>query len=171
MVKKIFKYNELVSVENLSNNTHIDIETDQIDKIELCKRLDLIKLDIFEMTINYSQVSKMESIAEYTLKSAGEQKCVISLDPVKFKINKSFNIKFVNNKKLDLSALDDEFIEPIYNNKINFGEVGTQIFASFLDTYPKIDNGDVNLNSKYNNEDDSKVNKKNPFEVLKNINK
>ena len=171
MVKKIIKYNELVSVENLSINSHLNIEIDQIDKIEISKRLNLIKLDIFEMTINYSQVSKIESLAKYELNSVGEQRCVISLNPVKFKINKFFNIKFVNNKKLDLSALDDEFIEPIYNNKINFSEVGTQIFASFLDTYPKIDNGDVNLNSKYNNEDDSKVNKKNPFEVLKNINK
>ena len=171
MVKKVIKYNELVSLENLSINSHLDIEIDQIDKIEISKRLDLIKLDIFEMTIDYSQVSKIESIAEYTLKSAGEQKCVISLDPVKFKINKSFNIKFVNNKKLDLSALDDEFIEPIYNNKINFGEVGTQIFASFLDVYPKIHNDDVHLNSKYSNEYNSKVNKKNPFEVLNNINK
>ena len=171
MVKKVIKYNELVSLENLSINSHLDIEIDKIDKIDISKRLDLIKLDIFEMTINYSQVSKTDSIAEYTLKSVGEQKCVISLDPVKFKINKFFNIKFVNNKKLDLSELDDEFIEPIYNNKINFSEVGTQIFSSFLDAYPKINNGDVNLNSKYINEDDSKVYKKNPFEVLNNINK
>ena len=171
MVKKIFKYNELVSVENLSNNTHIDIETDQIDKIELCKRLDLIKLDIFEMSITYNQVSKTESLAKYTLNSVGEQKCVISLNPVKFIINKFFNIKFINNTQLDLSALDDEFIEPIFNNKINFCEVGTQMFASFLDTYPKINNGNINLNSMYRNGDDSEVNKKNPFEVLNNINK
>ena len=171
MVKKIIKYSELVSIKNLGNNCHLHLEIEQKDKIEISKRLDLIKLDIFEMTITYSQVSKMESLAKYELNSVGEQKCVISLNPVKFKINKFFNIKFVNNKKLDLSALDDEFIEPIYNNQINFSEVGTQIFASFLDTYPKIDNGDVNLNSKYNNEDDSKVNKKNPFEVLNNINK
>jgi len=171
MIKKVIKYNELVSIKNLSNNNQLDIEIQQIDKIEISKRLDLIKLDILEMTINYSQVSEIESLAKYKLNSVGEQKCVISLNPVKFKINKSFNIKFVNNKKLDLSVLDDEFIEPIYNNQINFGEVGTQIFASFLDVYPKIDNGDINLNSKYSNEDDSKVNKKNPFEVLNNINK
>ena len=171
MLKKVIKYNELVSIENLSTNSHLDIEIDQIDKIEISKRLDLIKLDIFEITITYSQVSKMELFAKYTLNSIGEQKCVISLKPVKFIINKLFNIKFINNKKLDLSSLDDEFIEPIYNNKINFGEVGLQMFASFLDTYPKINNGDINLNSMYSNEDDSKINKKNPFEVLNNINK
>ena len=111
MVKKVIKYNELVSLENLSINSHLDLEIDQIDKIEISKRLDLIKLDIFEIAINYSQVSKIESIAEYTLKSVGEQKCVISLEPVKFKINKFFNIKFVNNKKksenFDYATLKD----------------------------------------------------------------
>ena len=171
MLKKIIKYNESVSIDNLSNNSYLNIEINQIDKIEISKRLDLIKLDVFEMTINYIQVSKTESLAKYTLNSVGEQKCVISLSPVKFKIDKFFNIKFINNNKLNLPSLDDEFIEPIFNNKINFCEVGTQIFASFLDAYPKINNGDIKLNSIYSNEDDSKVIKKNPFEVLNNIKK
>ena len=171
MLKKIIKYNESVSIDNLGNNSYLNIEINQTDKIEISKRLDLIKLDVFEMTINYIQVSKTESLAKYTLNSVGEQKCVISLSPVKFKIDKFFNIKFINNNKLNLPSLDDEFIEPIFNNKINFCEVGTQIFASFLDAYPKINNGDIKLNSIYSNEDDSKVIKKNPFEVLNNIKK
>ena len=171
MVKKIIKYSELVSIKNLGNNCHLHLEIEQKDKIEISKRLDLIKLDVFEMTITYSQVSKMESLAKYELNSVGEQKCVISLNPVKFKINKFFNIKLINNKKLDLATLDDELIEPIYNNKINFSEVGIQMFSSFIDPYPKINNGDINLNSMYNIDDDSKVNKKNPFEVLNKINK
>ena len=170
MLKKIIKYNESVSIDNLSNNSYLNIEINQIDKIEISKRLDLIKLDIFEMTINYIQVSKTESLAKYTLNSVGEQKCVISLNPVKFKIDKFFNIKFIKDNKLNLSSLDDEFIEPIFNNKINFCEVGVQMFASFLDTYPKINNGDIKLNSIYSNED-SEVIKKNPFEVLNNIKK
>ena len=171
MLKKIIKYNELISTDNLSNNIYLNTVINQIDKIEISKRLDLIKLDIFEMTINYIQVSKTESLAKYTLNSVGEQKCVISLSPVKFKIDKFFNIKFINNNKLNLPSLDDEFIEPIFNNKINFSEVGTQIFASFLDAYPKINNGDIKLNSIYSNEDVSEVIKKNPFEVLNNIKK
>ena len=42
---------------------------------------------------------------------------------------------------------------------------------SFLDPYPKINNGDVDLNRVYNNEDNFEINKNNPFEVLNNINK
>ena len=171
MVKKIIKYNESISMEYLSDNCYLDIKIDPIDKVDISKRLDLIKLDVFEMSITYSQVNKMESLAKYRLNSFGEQKCVISLNSVKFEINKKFNIKFINYKKLDLAALDDALIEPVYNNKINFCEVGIQMFSSFLDPYPKINNGDINLNSMYTNKEDSKVNKKNPFEVLNNINK
>ena len=171
MKKKIIQYNELISSEYLNDNSHIYINIDQENKIEISKRLDLIKLDFFEMNIKYSKVNKIESLAKYTVNSVGEQKCVISLNPVQFKINKLFDMKLINHEKLDLSQLDDEFTEPVYNNKINFGEIGIQIFSSFLDPYPKINNEDINLNRIYNNDDDSKLNKKNPFEVLNNINK
>ena len=171
MKKKIIQYNELISTDYINDNSHICINIDQENKIEISKRLDLIKLDFFEMNIKYSKVNKIESLAKYKVNAIGEQKCVVSLNSVQFKIKKLFDMKLVNYEKLDLSQLDDEFIEPVYNNKINFGEVGIQIFSSFLDPYPKINNEDIDLNSMYNNDGDSKVNKKNPFEVLNNINK
>ena len=171
MKKKTIQYNELISTEHINDNSHIYININQENKIEISKRLDLIKLDFFEMNIKYSKVNKIESLAKYIVDAVGEQKCVISLNPVQFKINKLFNMKLINHENIDLSQLDDEFIEPVYNNKINFGEVGIQIFSSFLDPYPKINNEDINLNRIYNNDGDSKLNKKNPFEVLNNINK
>ena len=171
MKKKIIQYNESISTEYINDNSNICINIDLENKIEISKRLDLIKLDFFEINIKYSKVNKTENLAKYTVNAVGEQKCVISLNPVQFKINKLFDMKLINYEKLDLSQLDDEFIEPVYNNKINFGEIGIQIFSSFLDPYPKINNEDINLNRMYNNDGDSKLNKKNPFEVLNNINK
>ena len=171
MKKKIIQYNELISTEYINDNSHIYINIDQENKIEISKRFDLIKLDFFEMTIKYSKVNKIESLAKYTVNAIGEQKCVISLNSVQFKINKLFDMKFVNYEKLDLSQLDDEFIEPIYNNKINFGEVGMQIFSSFLDPYPKINNGNISLESVYKDKSPSNKNENNPFEVLNNLNK
>ena len=69
MVKKIIKYNESISMEYLSDNCYLDIKIDPIDKVDISKRLDLIKLDVFEMSITYSQVNKMESLAKYRLNS------------------------------------------------------------------------------------------------------
>ena len=171
MKSKIVKFNELMSLEHLGNSSQIMIRIDKNDKKNISKRLDLIKLDTLNIDINYNKIDKMELIAKYEIIATGEQKCVISLNPVKFKIKNVFNIKFIDEQKVDLSTLDDEFIEPIYNNNINFSEIGVQMLDSFLDPYPKINNGDVDLNRVYNNEDNFEINKNNPFEVLNNINK
>ena len=171
MKSKIVKFNELMSLEHLGNSSKIMIKIDKNDKKNISKRLDLIKLDSLNIDINYNKIDKVELIAKYEIIATGEQKCVISLNPVKFKIKNVFNIKFIDEQKLDLSTLDDEFIEPIYNNNINFSEIGVQMLDSFLDPYPKTNNGDVDLNRVYNNEDNFEINKNNPFEVLNNINK
>ena len=171
MKSKIVKFNELISLEHLGNSSKIIIKIDKNDKKNISKRLNLIKLDTLNIDINYNKIDKVELIAKYEIIATGEQKCVISLNPVKFKIKNVFNIKFIDEQKVDLSTLDDEFIEPIYNNNINFSEIGVQMLDSFLDPYPKINNGDVDLNRVYNNEDNFEINKNNPFEVLNNINK
>ena len=171
MKSKVVKFNKLMSLEHLGDSRKIIIKIDKNDKKNISKRLDLIKLDTLNIDINYNKIDKMELIAKYEIIATGEQKCVISLNPVKFKIKNLFNIKFIDEQKVDLPTLDDEFIEPIYNNNINFSEIGVQMLDSFLDPYPKINNGDVDLNRVYNNEDNFEINKNNPFEVLNNINK
>ena len=62
MKKKIIQYNELISTEHINDNSHIYINIDQENKIEISKRLDLIKLYFFEMTIKYSKVNKIERL-------------------------------------------------------------------------------------------------------------
>ena len=171
MISKIVKFNELISMEHISNSSKISIKIDKEDKKNISKRLGLIKLDNLNIDINCNKIDKVELIAKYNIIATGAQKCVISLNPVKFKIKNVFNIKFIDEQKVNLSTLDDEFIEPIYNNNINFSEIGVQMLDSFLDPYPKINNGDVDLNRVYNNEDNFEINKNNPFEVLNNINK
>jgi hypothetical protein len=171
MKNRIVKFNELISMEHLSNSSKIIIKIDKNDKKYISKRLNLIKLDNLNIDIIYNKIDKMELLAKYEIIATGEQKCVISLNPVKFKIKNLFSIKFIGEQTIDLSTLEDEFIEPIYNNNINFSEIGIQMLDSFLDTYPKINNGDIDLDRVYNNEDNSEINKNNPFEVLNNINK
>jgi len=158
-------------MESLNKNIgNIYISIDKIDKINISKRLDLIKLDVLEININYNKVNKIELVAKYNIIAIGYQKCVITLNPIKFNIKEFFNIRFKNIKKIDLSSLEDEFIEPIYNN-INFSEIGVQMFASFLSPYPKINNGKIDLKSISKDDVNNEENNNNPFQVLNNINK
>ena len=91
--------------------------------------------------------------------------------PQAFNIKEIFTINFCDHSKLDLSSLEDEFIEPIYNSEINFSEIAIQMFYSFLDPYPKINNGNIKLDSFYKNKFGKNKNTNNPFEVLNNLNK
>jgi len=171
MLNKIIKFDELISMESLNKNIgNINISIDKIDKINISKRLDLIKLDALEININYNKVNKIELVAKYNIIAIGYQKCVITLNPIKFNIKEFFNMRFKNIKKIDLSSLEDEFIEPIYNN-INFSEIGVQMFASFLSLYPKINNGKIDLKSISKDDVNNEENNNNPFQVLNNINK
>jgi len=171
MLNKIIKFDELISMESLNEDIgNINISIDKIDKINISKRLDLIKLDALEININYNKVNKIELVAKYNIIAIGDQKCVITLNPIKFNIKEFFNMKFKNIKKIDLSSLEDEFIEPIYDN-INFSEIGVQMFASFLSPYPKINNGKIDLKSISKDDVTNEENNNNPFEVLNNINK
>ena len=45
------------------------------------------------------------------------------------------------------------------------------MFYSFLDPYPKINNGNIKLDIFYKNKLGKNKNKNNPFEVLNNLNK
>ena len=172
MLNKIIKFDELISMESLNEDIgNINISIDKIDKINISKRLDLIKLDTLEININYNKVNKIELVAKYDIIAIGDQECVITLNPIKFNIKEFFNMKFKNIKNIDLSSLEDEFIEPIYNNNINFSEIGVQMFASFLSPYPKINNGKIDLKSILKDDVNNEENNNNPFEVLNNINK
>ena len=171
MLNKIIKFDELISMESLNKNIgNINISIDKIDKINISKRLDLIKLDTLEININYNKVNKIELVAKYDIIAIGDQECVITLNPIKFNIKEFFNMNCKNIKKIDLSSLEDEFIEPIYDN-INFSEIGVQMFASFLSPYPKINNGIIDLKSISKDDVNNEENNNNPFEVLNNINK
>ena len=165
-------FDEIVRIDNLKKETGIiNLNEDDIYKKSITKRLGLLSLKIFGLEIKYKKINLSDIIANYKLYAEGEQKCVISLKPVKFIVKEKFNINFCDHAKLELSVLEDEFIEPIYNGEINFSEIAVQMLLSFLDPYPKINNGDINLENVYEEKLSSNKSKNNPFEVLNNLNK
>ena len=172
MNKFVIKFNELILISSLKKNSGFIIIThDDSDKLSIGKRLELINLRDIYVELDYKKTNSTDILVNYKLNAEGEQKCVVTLKPVKFNIKENFTINFCDHNKIDLSSLEDEFIEPIYNSEINFSEIAIQMFYSFLDPYPKINNGNIKLDNFYENKFSENKNKNNPFEVLNNLNK
>ena len=172
MNKFKIKFNSVNKLDSLKKKSGIiSIINQDSEKSSVCKRLDLLKLNACSIDIEYKKLNSNDIIANYKLDIEGEQKCVISLKPVKFLIKENFTINFYDHKKLELSTLEDEFTEPIYNGEVNFSEIAIQMFSSFLDPYPKSNSGNISLESVYKDKSPSNKNKNNPFEVLNNLNK
>ena len=172
MNKLKIKFNSVTKLDSLKKKSGIiSIINQDSEKSSVCKRLDLLKLNACSIDIEYKKLNSNDLIANYKLDIEGEQKCVISLKPVKFFIKENFTINFYDHKKIELSTLEDEFTEPIYKGEVNFSEIAIQIFFSFLDPYPKSNSGNISLESVYKDKSPSNKNKNNPFEVLNNLNK
>ncbi len=172
MNKQNIKFDEIIKLDNLKTKFGIiNIIAESNDILSISKRLDLFKLKTFSIELQYKKINLNELIANYKVFAEGEQKCVITLNPVKFIIKEQFTINFNDHSKIELSTLESEFIEPIYNSKINFSEIAIQMFSSFLDPYPKINNGNIDLDKFYKNKLHLNKKKNNPFEVLNNLNK
>tara|TARA_B110000008_G_scaffold211932_1_gene210878 strand:- start:691 stop:1209 length:519 start_codon:yes stop_codon:yes gene_type:complete len=172
MNKFTIKFDEIILISSLKKKSgSINIVHDDSDKLSISKRLELINVKNISIELDYKKINTTDILVNYKLNADGEQKCVVTLKPVKFNIKEIFTINFCDHSKLDLSSLEDEFIEPIYNSEINFSEIAIQMFYSFLDPYPKINNGNIKLDSFYKNKFGKNKNKNNPFEVLNNLNK
>jgi len=172
MNKFTIKFDEIILIGSLKKKSgSINIVHDDSDKLSISKRLELINVKNISIELDYKKINTTDILVNYKLNADGEQKCVVTLKPVKFNIKEIFTINFCDHSKLDLSSLEDEFIEPIYNSEINFSEIAIQMFYSFLDPYPKINNGNIKLDIFYKNKFGKNKNKNNPFEVLNNLNK
>jgi len=172
MNKLQIRFGDIIRLDTLKKKFGIiSIINKESERLSICKRLDLIKLNVYSINIEYKKLNSSDIVANYKLDAEGEQKCVITLKPVHFKIEENFIINFCDHHKVELSTLEDEFIEPIYNGEINFSEIAIQMFSSFLDPYPKINNGNITLENAYKNKLSLNKNKNNPFEVLNNLNK
>jgi uncharacterized metal-binding protein YceD (DUF177 family) len=172
MNKFTIKFDEIILIGSLKKKSgSINIVHNDSDKLSISKRLELINVKNISIELDYKKINTTDILVNYKLNADGEQKCVVTLKPVKFNIKEIFTINFCDHSKLDLSSLEDEFIEPIYNSEINFSEIAIQMFYSFLDPYPKINNGNIKLDSFYKNKFGKNKNTNNPFEVLNNLNK
>ena len=163
---------DTVSIELLNKNEgHISLILDNYKKKDIEKRLDLFCLEKFIVEIKYNKINKIDIKSLYKIFVKGKQKCVVTLEPINFSIKEKFNMSFIDSNKIDVKKLDDEYLEPIINNHINFGEVAIQMLSLFLDPYPRSKRDNTILDNINNNFSKNISNNNNAFEVLNKIKK
>ena len=163
---------DTVSTEIIKNNSGmINLVINKNDKNKIIKRLNLFSLDFIEIKIKFKKINKTDIKTTYNLSVKGKQKCVVTLKPLNFHINKKFNMTFIDNNKLDIKNLEDEYVEPVFSKNINFGDVSIQMFSLFLDPYPRLNNKNILSDKLEVYTDNNYSNKNNPFQVLNKIKK
>ncbi len=172
MYKMYIKFFDVLSLQSLKHDSGvISLSLDSTTNILIKKRLDIISLDELIVDIKYKKKNKTTLNTRYELNIVGKQKCVVTLKALDFKIEKKFNMNFININKSDLKKLDDEYLEPIINNQVNLGEVALQMISLFLDPYPKSKSFN-NIIENYNNKEEKhSINNNNMFELLNNLKK
>ena len=167
-----FSIFDKVPIESLNQNEgYINLILDSYKKKDIEKRLDLFCLEKFIVEIKFNKFNKIDIKCLYKIFVKGKQKCVVTLEPVNFSIKENFNMSFIDSNKVNVKKLDDEYLEPIMNNYINFGEVAIQMLSLFLDPYPRSKKDNSILDNINNNFGKKISNNNNAFEVLNKIKK
>ena len=171
MNKVNFSFFDNVEVEKLKNKKGIiELCYEESLKNNLIRRLNIVDINFLKIKIEYKKINKTDMNAFYKLHIKGLQECVVTLEKLKFIIKKDFNMRFIDSNKLDIEKLDDEYLEPIHNKRINFGEIATQMLSIFLDPYPRSNKVNSQLNL-INNRNKKNYLNNNAFEVLNKIKK
>jgi len=167
-----FSIFDKVPIESLNQNEgYINLILDSYKKKDIEKRLDLFCLEKFIVEIKFNKINKIDIKSLYKIFVKGKQKCVVTLEPVNFSIKENFNMSFIDSNKINVKKLDNEYLEPIINNYINFGEVAIQMLSLFLDPYPRSKKDNSILDNINNNFGKKISNNNNAFEVLNKIKK
>jgi len=161
-----------VSTESLNKDKGVInlIEGDNEIK-DLEKHLDLFSLEKLKVKIRYEKINKVDLKTFYKLHVRGYQKCVVTLRPVIFTIKEEFKMDFIDSSKVDIKSLNDEYIEPIINHQINFGNIAIQMLSLYLDPYPRSKNKNYILDGINNLDKRNLLINNNAFEELNKIKK
>ncbi len=148
----------------------IDLYFDDSNKNNIIERLNIIDIEYLKVSIEYKKVNKTDLDAIYKINLKGLQECVITLEPTDFFLKKNFKMSFIDSDKIDVKKLDDEFMEPIINKKVNFGEIALQMLSLYINPYPRSKGKNVELDKMINDSNKS-ISNNNAFEVLNKMKK
>ncbi len=160
---------------------------DERQKIDLCRRLNLLSIESIEANVTVQQVGGGTIHAMGTIAADVVQGCVISLSPVPAHIEDEFEGWFGDKARAvsfakarsdreakkahtEIEILEESIDpEPIINGKVDLGELATQYLSLSLDPYPHAEGVAYEFGppEKEGKGDEGAELRKSPFEALK----
>ena len=120
----------------------LECKAKEYELTSLVERFGLFSLESMMFSLKFKR-SESTGIIEAVgrLAAVGSQKCVVTLEPVKFELNHpiswKFDVKPAGVRETDFGIDMLEAAELIENNQIDFGELAAQQLAIMLDPYPR----------------------------------
>lgn len=162
------------------------LSADQETCAALSRRLGVEDIERLEATLNISRETAGRIFVQGSLKARVIQKCVVTLDPVEDWIEEEFDawfadkeqaVSFTEAKKnretrkghveVEISSEEDD-PEPLYDGKIEAGELVTQYLALAINPYPHAQGAQYEVSDEDRARAKPSDVRKNPFEALKN---
>lgn len=143
------EFSRAYRLDALSDDKSVEIEADEAERAAIAKRFGLFSLS--QLSANAALHNGAHGVdAKGRVKARGEQICVVTGEPVAFKINDVFAIRFVapdapaGEEELELSEADLDVVEHD-GNVIDLGEAVSQTLGLSLDPFPRGPNADAHL--------------------------
>ncbi len=144
------EFSRAYRLDALSDDKKVEIEADDAERAALAKRFGLFSLS--QLSASATLHNGTQGVdAKGRVKARGGQICVVTGEPVPFKINDSFAIRFVppdapaGEEEFELSEADLDVVEHD-GNVVDLGEAVAQTLGLSLDPFPRGPNADARLN-------------------------
>ena len=149
----------------------LECEAKEDELTSLGARFDLISLESIMFSLKFKRRESTGIIeAAGRLAAVGFQKCVVTLEPVKFELDQpilwNFFDKISVGQRADIDIEMPEAAESIENNQIDFGELAAQQLAILLDPYPRAPGAEIPADGLWFGEIDRNIDDNKPFSVL-----
>ena len=125
---------------------HLSIEATAGERAAIADRLDLLALDSLEAELTLERRPGRRVAVTGAVKADVRQACVVTLEPVAAMVEGPFSILYCPGAAADadadrpdvvLALEDDDWPEPLIDNRIDVGEAIVQHLALALDPYPR----------------------------------
>ncbi|MDZ4734993.1 MAG: DUF177 domain-containing protein [Rhodospirillaceae bacterium] len=135
------EFSRLIEVEVLGTEpVERSIEASETERLALARRFGLLSLDRLEARIEVQREAGRRVRAAGRFEAELQQRCVVSLVPVKSRIAARFVTVYSDDPAVEDEPIDwndDEDIEPYENGTIDLGEGVAQQLAVRIDPYPR----------------------------------